>query len=131
MAYENQNTAVVRSWPCGATTLAAKQYYAVQLTTVSGVEVLSLADATVRAVGILQDTPAPGVAGSVMLMGISRAITDGSSTAIAAMDALAPDANGKLVKTTTDNDEVVAYALEPSTADGQIIAVFVLPMRRY
>jgi hypothetical protein len=114
------------TWPAGAD-LSAKQYYALQLTTS---ETVTLADATVRCVGILQNDPASGEAASVCLLGISKAITDGTS-AIACMDSLAPDANGKLVKTTTDNDEVVAIALAPSTADGTIIPVFVLPLRRY
>lgn len=127
MAYEQLTGAITHSWAAGAD-LSAKQYYAVQLTTS---ETITLADATVRTVGILQDTPPSGVAGNVMLCGISRAITDGSGSAIAAMDTLASDANGKLVKTTTDNDEVVAVALQPSTTDGAIIAVFVLPLRRY
>jgi hypothetical protein len=115
------------SWPAGAD-LSGKQYYAVQLTTS---ETVTLADATVRVLGILQNDPASGDAASVALAGISRAVTDGSGTAIAAMDALAPDANGKLVKTTTDNDETVATALQASTTDGAIIAVLVHPLRRY
>lgn len=127
MAYEQLTGAITHSWPAGAS-LTTKQYYAVQLTTSL---TITLADATVRAVGILQDTPASGAAGNVMICGISRAVTDGNAGAIAAMDTLAPDANGKLVKTTTDNDEVVAVALEPSTTDGAIIAVFVQPLRRY
>lgn len=126
MAYE-QTPAVSQSWAAGAD-LSAKQFYAVQLTTS---ETITLADATVRAVGILQDTPASGQAGMVTLIGISRAVTDGNAGAIACMDTLAPDANGKLVKTTTDNDEVCAVALQASTTDGAIIAVLVLPLRRY
>lgn len=125
MAYEHN--ILPFSWPAGAD-LSAKQYYAVQLTTT---ETVTMADATVRTLGILQNEPLSGEAASVCLLGISRAITDGNAGAIAAMDALASDANGKLVKTTTDNDEVVAVALQPSTTDGAIIAVFVLPLQRY
>lgn len=127
MAYEQLTGAITHSWPAGAD-LSAKQYYAVQLTTS---ETITLADATVRVVGVLQDAPTSGVAGNVTLCGISRAVTDGNAGAIAVMDTLAPDANGKLVKTTTDNDEAVAVALQASTTDGAIIAVFVLPLRRY
>lgn len=124
MAYEHN--ILPFSWSAGAD-LSAKQYYAVQLTTT---ETITVADATVRCIGILQNDPTSGQAASVCLLGISKAVTDGT-TAIAAMDALAPDANGKLVKTTTDNDETVAVALAPSTADGTIIPVLVLPLRRY
>jgi hypothetical protein len=66
-----------------------------------------------------------------MLSGISRAIVDGSGTAIAAMDALAPNGSGILVKTTADNDEIVAIALEPSTAANDYIAVYVKALQRY
>jgi hypothetical protein len=124
MAYEHN--ILPFSWPAGAD-LSAKQYLAVQLTTT---ETITVADATVRCVGILQNDPTSGQAASVCMLGISKAVTDGTS-AIAAMDSLAPDANGKLVKTTSDNDETVAVALAPSTADGTIIPVFVLPLRRY
>lgn len=128
MAYENSVGAIDWSWPTGAD-LSTKQFYAVQLTTSL---TITLADATVRTIGILQDTPPTnGATGTVRVQGISRAISDGSGTAIAAMDALAPDANGVLTKTTTDNDEIVAIALEPSTASGQIIAVLLQPLRRY
>lgn len=125
MAYEH--TILPFSWPAGAD-LSAKQYYAMQLTTS---ETITTADATVRCVGILQNDPLSGEAASICMLGISKAVTDGNAGAIACMDALAPDAAGKLVKTTTDNDEVVAIALAPSTADGTIISVFVLPLRRY
>lgn len=125
MAYEH--TILPFSWPAGAD-LSTKQYYALQLTTS---ETVTLADATVRTIGVLQNKPLSGEAASVCLLGISKAITDGNAGAIACMDSLAPDANGKLVKTTADNDETVAVALAPSTADGTIIPVFVLPLRRY
>jgi hypothetical protein len=127
VAYENIISAVIQSWAAGAD-LSAKQYYAVQLNTS---DQIVLADATVRTLGILQDAPKSGQAGAVMLSGVGRAITDGSGSAIARMDALASDANGILVKTTTDNDEIVAIALEPSTVANAIIAVFALPLRRY
>lgn len=125
MAYEHP--ILPFSWPAGAD-LSAKQYLAVQLTT-SGT--VTVADATVRVAGILQNDPLSGEPASICMLGISKAVTDGNAGAIAYMDSLAPDANGKLVKTTTDNDEVVAVALGASTADGTIISVFVLPLRRY
>ena len=73
MAYEH--TILPFSWPAGAD-LSAKQYYALQLTTVSGAQVVTLADATVRCIGILQNEPLSGEAADVCLLGISRAIVD-------------------------------------------------------
>lgn len=115
------------SWPANAD-LSAKQFYGLQL---QPTELIDLADATVRCIGILQNTPTTGQAGSVRLLGISRAIVDGSGTAIACMDALAPNASGIMVKTTADNDEVIAYALQASTAANDYIAVFVNALKRY
>lgn len=125
MAYEHN--ILPFSWPAG-TDLSAKQYLAMQLTTS---ETITVADATVRCIGILQNDPTSGQAASICMLGISKAVTDGNAGAIACMDTLAPDANGKLVKTTSDNDEAVAVALAPSVADGTIIPVFVLALRRY
>ena len=115
------------SWPANAD-LSLKQFYGVQLTTLEKVD---LSDATVRNIGILQNTPTTGQAANVRLLGNSRAIVDGSGTAIVVMDALAPNASGILVKTTLDNDEVIAYALQASVAANDLIAVFVSGLRRY
>jgi hypothetical protein len=118
---------LVASFPAGAD-LSALQFYAVQLNTSAAVVV---SDATVRNLGILQNAPTSGQAAEVALIGITRAKVDGNAGAIACMDALAPDANGVLVKTTADNDEVIAYALQASTAAGDLIAVFVRGLARY
>lgn len=127
MAYENAIQGLLWSWVAGAD-LSTKQYHAVQLTTT---ETITLADAAVRTIGILQDNPTSGRVGSVMLSGISRGISDGSGTAIVVGDALAPNASGILVKTTADNDEMIGTALEPSTVANKIIAVLLQPARRY
>lgn len=124
MAYEGNYRAF--SWEANAD-LSTKQYYVVQLNTS---EKIALADATVRVIGVLQNEPASGEACEVAIDGICKVITDGT-TPIAAMDALASDANGKAVKTTTDNDEIVGWALAPSTADGTIIPMLLAPLRRY
>lgn len=110
--------------------LSSYQYHAVQIATDGQVDI---ADATVRCCGILQnnDADAENEPARVRMLGVSKAVSDGSSTPIVIMDALAPDASGHLVKTTSDDDEKVAYALEASTASGKIIAVFVLPFTRY
>lgn len=125
MAYASPSLAF--SWPANAD-LSAKQFYAVQLTTTEKVD---LSDATVRNIGILQNKPLAGEGAEVCIIGIARAIVDGNAGAIACMDALAPNASGILVKTTTDNDEVVAIALQASTAANDIIAVFVKALQRY
>ena len=53
---------------------------------------------------------------------VSLAVVN-AGTDIAYGDALKADTGGKLIKTTTDKDFVVARAIEAATEDGQIIAV--------
>lgn len=127
MAQAFEKTTLVLDWPSAAD-LTAKQFYAVQLNTSEQVDI---SDATVRNLGVLQNAPNTGQDASVCLLGVSRMIVDGSGTAIAAMDALAPNSSGIGVKTTTDNDETVAIALQPSSAANDIIAVFVVALQRY
>lgn len=125
MAYEHH--ILPFSFPANAD-LSANQFRAVSLNT-SGK--LVLANATTTVIGILQDTPVADEAGNVCILGISNAVTDGSTTAIAVGDPLSSDANGKLIKNTTDNAPTAATALEASTTDGAIISVLVQPARRY
>lgn len=125
MAYEI--SVMDYSWPANAD-LSAKQFYGMQLTTT---ETVDIADATVRCVGVLQNAPTTGQAASIRMVGITRAIVDGSGTAIVVMDALAPNASGILVKSTADNDEIIGYALQASTAANDYIAVFANAFKRY
>ena len=115
------------SWPASGD-LSSYQYHAVYLNS-SGK--LAVANATSKAVGILQNKPdAADEAGSVMLLGISKAVVDANSTNITYGDWLKPNASGHLVKMTNTSSAdkyAVAIALEPSTADGDIISVFVMP----
>lgn len=100
------------------------QYHAMKLGTDRK---FALADASDVCIGILQDNPdTAGKAGLVCMLGISKAVCDGS-TAIAPQDRLAANAFGHLVKTTTDSDDYIAIALDDVTADGVIASVFVMP----
>jgi hypothetical protein len=55
--------------------------------------------------------------------GAGFAKVNGSGTAIAAGDPLKTGASGILIKATAEDDIVVATALEPSTASGDVIEV--------
>jgi len=105
--------------------LSSKQYYIMKHGSSAGQ--VDTADATGPYVGVLQNKPGSGEEARVVTLGHSLVVTDGSSTNIAAGDRLAADANGKAVKTTTDNDEIVGIALGASTADGVIIEMLVIP----
>lgn len=101
--------------------LSTHQFKAVEFVTGGKVDLCNAA--TDRAVGILQNKPAAANrAARVRHIGISQAVSDGT-VAIAAGDPLTTGATGKVVKNTTADRPILGYALEPSTADGTIIAV--------
>lgn len=101
-------------------TAATYQYHFMKLSTTGQLVVCGAGD---KIIGVLQDTPASGVAGEYFYAGISRLVVDGNAGAIAAGDYLKADASGQGVKTTTNGDEVGAVAMQASTAAGDIIAV--------
>lgn len=108
-----QNTSLI----AGAD-LSAKQFYAVKINS-SGQIVL--AGAGENAIGILQDEPASGQVGNVMVLGESMAIYGGTVTA---GQNLAVDAAGKLV-TAGGSAAVVALAKEGGAA-GEVHTVYVV-----
>ena len=99
----------------------AKQYHAVKLDTAhEGYFATSGANEAV--LGILQDAPAAGQKGSIMTMGVSKAVMGGTTTV---GDNLRADASGHLV--TAGGGEVpVAVALEAATAANDIRPVLML-----
>lgn len=104
--------------------LSSNQYHAVKYASDGQVE---LAGAGEAALGILQNDPdAEGEEAAVAVIGISKAVVDGNSVNIAALDPLKVNASGHLVKAATDEDIFIAQALEASTADGDIIRVRLL-----
>jgi len=114
------------SWPASGD-LSSYQYHAVKI---SSGEV-ALCGASDIPIGILQNQPdADGVAAEVGLIGISKAVVDGS-TNVAIGDFLAVNSDGHLIKTTTASDQVVAQALEAVTADGIVAKVLLAPMSTY
>lgn len=110
--------------------LSTKQYTAVKL---SAAETVTTCGAGEAGVGILTNKPAAaGRPASVWVgVGYAKLKVDGSGTAISAGDYLKSDANGLGVKTTTDNEVIIARALEASSASGDIIEVETRPAYRY
>lgn len=103
--------------------LSTKQFYCVERAG-NGSAGVSLANSvTDRPVGILQNKPTSGQAATVRLLGRSRAVVDGSSTAIVAGDILGPDASGRLIKAATDTRYVLAVAEQAAGAAGVVIDV--------
>lgn len=86
---------------------------------------------TEEAWGIVQDSASASGTVGVQIAGVSKAVVDGSGTAIAFGDKLSPGANGKLLK--HDGAGTTAYfgqALGASTADGDIIEVLIFDNKR-
>lgn len=105
--------------------LSAKQFYAVKLTAADTIDVAGAASDL--CIGILQDAPASGKGGSVQVLGISKASSDGSGTAIAVGDRVGPNSSGQLVKKATADYNAMGIALDASVAAGTIIRVLLIP----
>lgn len=123
MAQAVRHAILTLSFTAGAD-LSAKRYTAVKADTTAWQVVA--AGAGDAGLGILQNEPTSGKAAEVDMVGATRWKVDGNAAAIAPGDFLKSDTNGKGVKTTTDNDQVMARALEASSADGDIITVILL-----
>lgn len=124
MAQAVRHAILTLSFEAGAD-LSAKQYTAVKLDTATAWKVAACGS-NEAGIGILQGTPVSGGTAEVDIEGITRWKVDGNAGAIAPGDYLKSDANGKGVKTTTDNEFVMARAMELSSADGDIITVKLL-----
>jgi len=101
--------------------LSSKQYYFVELSAADQVDVCD--NAADKPIGVLQNKPTQYHAAQVRVLGISKVVSDGSSTAIAVGDYVGTDANGKAVKKSSDTNYVAGIALDASSADGTVIRV--------
>ena len=108
-----------RSFTCGATSLATKQFYIVKQHT-DGTMILAAA-ATDKIVGVLQNKPAVDQAALVRFLGTTKVVAGGTISVGAWVTA---DSNGKAVATTTDKDVVLGkYLGTASAASGDIIEI--------
>lgn len=101
--------------------LSSKQYHFVKLNT-SG-QVVIVAAATDKPIGILQNAPASGGVAEVMLAGISKVVADAD---LAIGDQIGTSADGQADAKTpgTDTTEyVVGEVLTANTAAGGIVSV--------
>lgn len=108
-----------RSFTCGATSLADKQYYIVKQHT-DGTMILAAAG-TDKIVGVLQNKPAVGSPALVRFGGTTKVIAGGAINPGAWVTS---DNAGKAVATTTDKDVVLGkYLGAAAAAAGDIIEV--------
>lgn len=108
-----------RTFKTGATTLIAKQFYAVKQHT-DGTLILAAA-ATDKIVGVLQNKPAVGAGAVVRFLGTTKMLSGGTISVGAWVTS---DSNGKAVATTTDKDVVIGkYLGTAAAASGDVIEV--------
>lgn len=108
-----------RSFVCGSSSLALKQYYIVKQDT-DGTVILSAAG-TDKHVGVLMNKPIVGAAALVQILGTAKVIAGGT---IAVGAFVTSDGNGKAVSTTSTSDYVLGKFLgSASSASGDIIEV--------
>lgn len=108
-----------RSFVCGASTLIAKQYYAVKQHT-DGTLILAAAG-TDKIVGVLQNKPAIGASALVRFLGTTKMIAAGVITVGAWVTS---DASGLAVATTSSGDVVIGkYLGSASSAANDVIEV--------
>ena len=122
----NQSAEVFDDSKVASADLSAKQFFAVKLHSTEGQIALGAA-ATDVCLGILQDKPKAGEAGRVRIHGISKAVSDGSGTAIGIGDKVGTNTLGKVVKAHTTDRPILGTALSASSADGTIINVLLTP----
>lgn len=106
---------------------SSKQFQAVKLVAVAasnlGFGCDIVAAATDRVLGILQNKPGLNHGAEVRIYGYSKAVVDGSGTAIAVGDTLGPNASGVLIKKVTADFNIICEALEACTVANGIITV--------
>jgi hypothetical protein len=103
--------------------LSAKQFYAVELSAQSQVDVCD--GASDRVMGVLQNKPKAGEMAIVRIMGKTKWVSDGTQGAgIAVGGTVGTHSNGKCIVKSADADLQAGIANEASTTDGKIIEVF-------
>lgn len=98
--------------------LSAKQYYFMQMDSSGDMEIGE--GATDLLLGVLQDKPESGQAGTYRYAGTTKVVASG---AIAVGAEVTSDSAGKAVTTTTQGDTVKGIALEAAATDGDIIEI--------
>ena len=106
--------------------LSAKQYYIMQMDSSGDMEIGE--GATDLLLGVLQDKPESGQAGTYRHTGTSKVVASG---AIAIGDRVTTDSAGKAVTTTTNGNLVVGQALEAAANDGDIIEIKLVMSREH
>ena len=101
---------------------SSNQYKVMAFGSTAGTVKAATTAATDTIIGILQNDPADGEPAEVAAWGVCKALAAASVTAGAA---LTTNSTGQVTVTTTDLDQVVGFAIEASSAAGDLIAILV------
>jgi hypothetical protein len=108
-----------RSFVCGSSSLATKQYYVVKQDT-DGTVILAGANGT-GILGVVQNKPAIGAATLVRFLGTTKVVAGGT---IAVGAWVTSQSGGNVIATTSDHDVVLGrYLGAAAAASGDIIEV--------
>lgn len=78
----------------------------------------------ITVVGILQDTPAPGMACSICTYGVTKAISGSTSLAVGGLLQVSSTSGGQVTPYVTGNNgRAYGYALEAPTTVGQVFSI--------
>jgi hypothetical protein len=104
-----------------AADLSAKQFYFVKLASATTVNVCS--GVTDKPIGVLQNTPTSGQAAEIVLFGISKVSSDGTT---AAGDLLGTSSDGQAaVYTSSDTTKFVCGQAIEAGAAGNVVTAFI------
>ena len=117
---------IVKSFICGADSLATKQYYAVQMGASDNAVIVAGAGAAEGAhvLGVLQNKPAVGEAAAVAIGGTSKLQMGATCDRGEKIKAIA---GGTGTPATADQESVIGIALESATSATSIIEILLTP----
>jgi len=117
---------IVKSFICGADSLATKQYHAVQMGASDNAVIVAGAGAAEGAhvLGVLQNKPAVGEAAAVAIGGTSKLQMGATCDRGEKIKAIA---GGTGTPATADQESVIGIALESATSATSIIEILLTP----
>lgn len=103
-----------------ASNLSSYQYYVVKFASTAGQVKLATTPATDTIIGVLQNEPTAGQEAQIAGIGYCIAAAEAS---VSAGNPVTCSSTGRVKATTTDKDEVLGFAMQASSAAGDLIQV--------
>lgn len=109
---------------------STSQFYCATLSLTTLNEVVIPYTTNMAIAGVVQNKPASGAGVQLRVSGITKAVSKGSTLAIAIGDRVMAYGGGRVIKCATDGQNYIGYALNPSTSDDVVIGVLLSPGMR-